>query len=106
MIIRLWRARVDPARREERVRFEREHSLPMFRSLPGCLGVQFLHRGDAWAALSLWTGPEAIERATALPLYRDTVRRLEQTGLVLGEPAVEVYEATGGFFDMEALAGE
>jgi hypothetical protein len=39
VILRIWRAKIAPARSEEYRRFERERCLPMLRRQPGFLGV-------------------------------------------------------------------
>ena len=41
MILRVWRAKIDPARIEEYRRFEQERCMSMLSKQPGFLGVIF-----------------------------------------------------------------
>ena len=50
MILRIWRAKINPARLEEYRRFERERCLPMLHKQPGFLGVFFLRHAEDHAA--------------------------------------------------------
>ena len=105
MLLRIWRTGVDPTRWQEYARFEREHSLPMFRQQGGCRGVLFVRSADGYgaAACSFWDDKTSIERLHASPTYAATVARLMATGLLTGEQSVVLYEIAGGGLD--ALAG-
>ena len=62
MILRVRRAKIAPARREEYRRFERERCLPMLRRQPGFLGVLFVHQAeDRAASLTIWEDTGAVE---------------------------------------------
>jgi heme-degrading monooxygenase HmoA len=104
MIVRIWRTQVDSSRMPEYESFEREHSLPMFRKQAGFLGVLFLRSAEECAALTMWSGPPAVKALSTSESYRHTVRRLEATGLLKGEPSVEVFDVQGGWIRSEALA--
>jgi len=97
MLIRIWRTRVDPAREEEYIRFTEEYSRPMFQQQPGCLTAVFFNRPPHFGALSYWTDDAALEAFLKSPIYRDTVRRLEETGLLTGRSKSEVFAVHGGF---------
>lgn len=103
MIVRLWRTRVDPAREEEYVQFTENHSLPMFQQQPGCLGVLFLNMPPEWGALSYWENEDAIAALANSPTYRQTVRLLEETGLLVGRASVKVFAVHGGFMGATVL---
>ena len=62
MILRVWRARIDPARIEEYRRFERERCMPMLRKQPCFLGVLFLRQAEDHAlSLTVWEDAGAVE---------------------------------------------
>jgi len=82
MILRVWRASIDPARAEEYERFARERSLPMFRSHRGFRGCAFLRNGSECTVVTLWTGPEDVAALEASTLYRDAVAAIMATGFV------------------------
>jgi hypothetical protein len=46
VILRVWRAKIDPARIEEYRRFEQEQCMPMLHKQPGLLGVLFLRQAE------------------------------------------------------------
>jgi len=105
MLLRLWRTGVDPQRWPEYARFEREHSLPLFRQQAGCYGVVFVRTSDGAgaAACTLWQDWGAIERLAQSHTYQATVARLLDTGLLTGTQSVEVLEVATGALD--ALPG-
>lgn len=105
MLLRIWRTGVDPHRWSEYARFEREHSLPMFRQQPGCRGVLFVRssEGSGAAACSFWDDQEAIDQLAKSPTYQATVGRLRGTGLLTGTQSVEVFKVAGGA--LELLSG-
>ena len=106
MILRIWRARINPARLEAYRRFERERCLPMLHKQPGLLAVLFLRQSeDRAASLTLWEDTGAVEALASSPSYRRTVRELEESGLLAGEQWEEVFEVEGGDLRPEALLG-
>jgi len=106
VIVRIWRAELDPAHLEEYRRFEVERSLPMFRKQPGLLGVLFLREAEAGvAALTIWEDRGAVEALQSSPSYQRTTRELAERGLLAGEQSVEVFEVEGGDLRPEALTG-
>jgi heme-degrading monooxygenase HmoA len=91
MILRLWKASIDPARAGEYERFARERSLPMFRSHRGFRGCAFLRDGSDCTVVTLWAGPEDVAALEASPRYRDTVAAIMAAGFVrAAEDAVAV----------------
>lgn len=99
MIARLWRTGVQPGREPEYERFATERSLPMFREQAGCLGVLLLRTPEGRAVLSLWADDGAVAALGVSSAYRETVRRLEATGVLAGAQTVEVFEVHGGLLD-------
>jgi quinol monooxygenase YgiN len=97
MLVRIWRTRVDPTREEEYIRFTEEFSRPMFQQAPGCLTAVFLNRPPHFGALSYWTDDDALAAFLSSPIYLDTVRRLEETGLLTSQSKSEVFSVHGGF---------
>lgn len=96
MIIRLWRTRVVPTRMGEYERFEQELSLPMFRQQAGFLGVLFLRTKKDCAALSMWEDMRAVEALATSQTYQETVHKLQATGLLVEQQALDVFEIRGG----------
>jgi heme-degrading monooxygenase HmoA len=82
MIVRVWKATIDPARAEEYERFAHERSLPMFRSHRGFQGCAFLRDGAECAVVTLWDGPEDVAALEASALYRETVAAIMAAGFI------------------------
>jgi heme-degrading monooxygenase HmoA len=104
VILRVWRARINPARLDEYRRFERERCLPMLRKQPGLLGVLFVRQaGDRAASLTIWEDRGAVEAVESSPSYRRAVRELAGSDLLEGDQSVEILEVEGGGLRPEAL---
>lgn len=99
MIVRLWKTRVDKARMGEYEENERERSTPMFRKQPGCLGVLFLRSGDDCFALTFWKDKEAVERLKTSKSYEEASSFYSDSGMLIGEPSLRVFEVKKGFLD-------
>jgi heme-degrading monooxygenase HmoA len=106
MIVRIWRARLNPARLEVYRRFERERCLPMLRKQPGVLGVLFLRETEARAvSITVWEDRVVLEALESSPSYQRTTRELAESGLLASSWSAEVLEVDGGEFRAEALVG-
>lgn len=106
MILRIWHAALDPTRVEAYRRFEAERSLPMLHKQPGFLGVFFARAaGDRAASFTIWEDGGAVEALGSAPSYRQEARELAESGLLAGEPSVEILEVEAGDLRPEALAG-
>jgi heme-degrading monooxygenase HmoA len=104
--LRIWRAKIAPARREEYSRFERERCLPTLRRQPGFLGALFVRQAENHAAsLTIWEDTGAVDALASSPSYQRTVRDLEEGDLLAGEQSEGVFEITGGDLCPEALIG-
>jgi heme-degrading monooxygenase HmoA len=104
VILRIWRAKIDPARLEAYRRFERERCLPMLHKQPGLLGVLFLREAeDQAASLTIWEDRGTVEALESSPSYRRTVRKLAESALLVGDQSVQVLEVEGGDLRPEAL---
>ena len=99
MIVRLWRTLVERSRRNDYEHNERNRSTPMFLEQPGCLGVLFLRSGDHCFALTFWQDWDAVNRLKASPSYLQTVAFYGSSGMLVGEPSLEVFEVQGGFLN-------
>lgn len=104
MIVRLWTTRVEKDRIAEYEENERGRSAPMFRKQPGCLGVMFLRSGENFLALSFWKNPESVERLKTSTPYLEACAFYAKSGMLVGDPSLEVFEVSGGFLDLQALA--
>ncbi len=104
MILRIWRAKINPACLEEYRRFERGRCLPMLHKQPGLLEVLFLrYAEDHAASLTIWEDRGAVEALQSSPSYRETTRELAEGALLAGNESVEVLEVEGGDLRPEAL---
>ncbi len=104
MLVRIWRTGIDRGWLQEYASFEEERSLPMFREQRGFLGVLFLREGaDRAAALTLWEDMAAVEALTTSPSYLRTVQLLVNTGLLIGEQSIDVFEVKGGRLRWEEI---
>lgn len=103
MIVRLWATRVDKARIREYEDNERNRSTPMFRKQPGCLGVLFLRSGEECFALTFWKDFKAVERLKSSKSYLETSAFYSGSGMLIGEPSLQVFEVKGGFLEPELL---
>ncbi len=106
MIVRVWRAKIDPGRIEEYQRFEQERYMPMLRKQPGLLGVLFLRQAkDCAASLTVWEDGGTVEALTSSPSYRQTARELAESDLLAEKQSEEVFEVEGRDLRPEALVG-
>jgi heme-degrading monooxygenase HmoA len=104
VIVRIWRAKINPARLEDYRRFEAERCLPMLHKQPGLLGVLFLRQAeDRAASLTIWEDRGTVEALTSSPSYRRTARVLADSDLLAGKQSEEVFEVEGGDLRPEAL---
>ena len=104
MILRVWRARIVPARKDEYRRFERERYAPMLRKQPGFLGVLFLRQAEDHAAsLTIWEDAGAVDVLRSSPSYREITHKLVDSGLLVGNATGEIFEVEGGDLRSEAL---
>jgi quinol monooxygenase YgiN len=98
MIARLWLARVDHARRAEYEAFVLQKSMPMFRALPGCLSALFVSDAGRLGALTIWRDQACVDALSGSAFYRDTVRQLEESGLILAAPELDLFVTLPGCF--------
>ena len=94
MILRIWRTRFDPSRLGELQDFAESISMPMFDSLPGCVGQIHANDGSTWITQTLWESTEAISEAESSDRYRGTVAAILDLGVIVGEPTTEVFTVT------------
>ena len=104
MIVRLWATRVDKTRIAEYEENEKKRSAPMFRKQPGCLGVLFLRSGENCYALTFWKNAESVELLKTSQSYLEASAFYSNSGMLLGEPSLEVFDVTGGFLNPKAIA--
>jgi hypothetical protein len=82
VIVRIWRAEIDPSRAEEYERFAHERSLPMFRSHAGFRGCALVRLGADCTVVTLWERPEDAAALEDSNRYRETVAAIMATGFV------------------------
>jgi len=76
----------------------------MFQKQPGCLGVLFLRSGENCFALTFWKDLRSVEQLKTSQLYVEASAFYSNSGMLLGEPSLEVFEVKGGFLEPEAVA--
>lgn len=104
MIVRVWRAGLDPARLEAFRQFEGAQCLPMLRRQPGFLGALFLREAAGQAvSLTFWEDGGAVEALESSPSYQKVTREMVEGKLLAGEPSVEVWDVQSGELRVEAL---
>lgn len=103
MIVRLWTTRVDQNRIAEYEENEKSRSLPMFHQQPGCLGVLFLRSSENCFALTLWKDRESVERLKTSQSYLEASAFYSNSGMLLEQPSLQVFEVKGGFLDPQAV---
>ncbi len=94
MIIRIWRAGVDPNRLEEYLFFARNQSLSMFQAHDGYQGVIFAAEGNEAIVASFWTDRNAADALAHSPLYKTTVQTILKAGFLTGEQTLEIFGVT------------
>jgi heme-degrading monooxygenase HmoA len=106
VILRIWRATLNPAGLETYRRFERERFLPTYRKQPGLLGVLFLREAeDRAASLTVWEDWGVLEALTSSPSYRETTHELAESAFLAGDHSAEALEVEGEDLRLEALQG-
>jgi len=95
ILARTWRAQIHDDRLHDYVAFLEERSYPMFRSLPGCLGVVFLRDGCEVTVVSVWKDADAIEALETNDLYNETVEELERRKILKSTDPVIVLGCDG-----------
>ena len=69
----------------------------MFKEQHGCLGVLFLRSDDMCFALTFWKDLDAVERLKTSKSYLEASQFYEHSGMLIGEPSLQVFEVEGGF---------
>jgi heme-degrading monooxygenase HmoA len=82
VLVRVWKAEIDPVRAAEYERFAEERSLPMFRSHTGFRGCALLRDGSDCTVVTLWEAPEHVAALEASPLYHETVAAIMSAGFI------------------------
>jgi heme-degrading monooxygenase HmoA len=104
VILRVWSAKIVPARLEEYRRFEQERYMPMLSKQAGLLGALFLRQAEDHAAsLTIWEDAGAVEALQSSRSYWETAHELAEGALLVGDQSVEVFEVKGGIIRPEAL---
>ena len=98
MIVRLWRARYDVARRDEIEHIEETHLVPMLEQQDGFGGVLFLFRDGEMALFSMWRDRTCADDFADNPDLQALARRLRENGTITSEPSVEIFDISGGSF--------
>lgn len=94
-LARTWRAKIHEGRLDDYMAFLEERSYPMFKSLPGCLGVVFLRDGLAVTVVSVWEDAAAVDALETNRLYNDTVEELERREILASPDPATVHGCDG-----------
>jgi heme-degrading monooxygenase HmoA len=104
VILRVWSAKIVPARLEQYRRFEQERYVPMLRKQAGLLGVLYLRQAEDHAAsFTIWEGAGAVEALQSSRSYWETAHELGEGALLAGDQSVEIFEIEGEILRTEAL---
>jgi heme-degrading monooxygenase HmoA len=104
MILRVWSAKIVPARLEQYRRFEQERYVPMLHKQAGLLGVLYLRQAEDHAAsFTIWEGAGAVEALQSSRSYWETAHELGEGALLAGDQSVEIFEIEGEILRTEAL---
>lgn len=101
MVVRMWRAQVGPAQREEFRHIEEQHIAPLLERQQGFGGVLFLYQEDEIVLLTMWRDRECAEEFATLREVQELAEQVRERGIIQGEPRVEVFEVSGGSFKGE-----
>lgn len=97
MIVRVWTVGIVNGMYDKLEKFANEISLPMFRELPGCLGVFFTRNENVCATITIWDSEKSIKALDSSNTYKSVVHAIEESGILEGEHVTEVYHLYGGF---------
>lgn len=93
MILRTYRARIQPDKLDAYLAFERDEGVPMVTAMKGCLGAGFGRIREEKDAIflfaSLWDSQKALDAARASPTWKRVAGKLETLGFTLGEARAE-----------------
>jgi hypothetical protein len=103
MLLRIWRVKVKPERILELEKFARTVSLPMFKRQDGCLGVLFTWEGSYCATITFWKDRASIDKLSSSRDYLATVEKIEQSGMLIGEHSVQVFQSFDGYLELDGL---
>lgn len=73
------------------------HSVPLFRTLPGCLGAVFARSEKKGYVLTAWADVAAADEASKAPAYREAVQFIGKSGVMTGEQSLEPLTICGSF---------
>jgi hypothetical protein len=65
----------------------------------------FLRSGEDCFALTFCKDMEAIERLNISKLYQETSAFYSDSGMLIGQPSLQVFEVKGGFLDSRITEG-
>ena len=94
-LARTWRAQIHDDQLDDYLAFLEERSYPMFRSLPGCLGVVYMRDGRDVTVVSVWEDGSAVKNLETNQLYNDTVEELERRKILESTGPVVVQGCDG-----------
>jgi len=94
-LARTWRAQILADHLDDYMTFLEDRSFPMFRSLPGCLGVVFLRDGLAVTVVSVWEDAAAVDALETNQLYNETVEELGRREILESPDPVMVHGCDG-----------
>lgn len=98
MIVRLWRAHIESARRSEFQQLEEERLAPLLETQAGFGGVLFLRQDGELTVMTLWDSRESADAFNASDAVVELTREVRNAGYLLSEPRVEVFDITAGSF--------
>jgi heme-degrading monooxygenase HmoA len=85
-------------RRKEFEHIGEQHLTPLLESREGFGGVLFLYGGEEATVMTLWTNAAAADEFNESAEASKLGQQVRESGILRGEPRVEVLEVVGGSF--------
>ena len=93
MVVRIWTTGLGKGKTEEYLKFARDYSVPMFKKQIGILGVTVLIKGNKSQVLTYWNEEENIALMENNNLYKETVNKIMEAGLLGKLQNVDIFDS-------------
>ena len=96
MLVRIWEASFDVAKKEKLIEYANSRSLPVLSSRPGCLGVTFYVSKDRLITQTIWRDQASIDALGDDPEYKELVKGILALDALGPRQETKVFELVGG----------
>lgn len=73
------------------------NSVPLFKSIPGCLGAVFARSEKTGYVLTVWADEVSADAASKSAIYLEAVQLIGKSGVMAGEQSLEQITISGSF---------